>query len=786
MLSVSALVISGIGNLMSFRSGGYVNSYSWDTALNIWSLQNVTNLNTDTSWIVSESLGISGDGQYMAASVRLSGKGGIEIYKRVVVPIIVSGQSFTGKVGAAFTSASPTLDDAWGVPSVTSWSATGLPAGLSLNTTTGAVTGTPTTKGSFTASFTATGGDVTSAASSVAFTIVEGAPLITASQTASGTVGTAFSKTFSLTDSANRPVTSWAATGLPSWATLNTATGAITGTPQDTGSTTISLTATGPGGTSGATTATISIAVGPPIIVSGQSFTGKVGVAFFQTPASTGVITSWALASGNSLPAGLSLNTTTGAITGTPTAKGSFTVSFTVTGGGGASVAGVAFTITDGVPIIAVSQVLRGGVRRVFSMVPSLTDAANRAVLDWRAVGLPAWATINTSTGDISGYPEIVGDAKFTLTVTGPGGSDSKVLGISVEDLAVILYKPGFDVEGHANDIILRERRFIFARWTGKGLIPPGMNWAGTDEGLRIWGAPYSEGIWEAEFEGPYPPNFESDLTSGGSSEPPLQLDAGDLPGEIVVERFSLRFKVEEQAGYTYGQVLKELFTNPSVEQTARRVTWAGTTCIGARPLSGAFLESGEARGVNLNESFGFSSVASNLAEQINGSELATAIVGQGVLGVEIQVTALAFGALVVAASSTNQSGVETRIATQGSTTVKQVAVITLTGQFRGGVVYSVGIGDKVYTTTTQAPSKAGLWFYAAPSNVGDAEGSTARCLRNSDLREEDYAAGDWQFSLPAVIERSQEGCLLTAGVAGSALLDGVRRTVAINSVIPL
>jgi PKD repeat protein len=522
------------------------------------------------------------------------------------------------------------------------------------------------------------------------------------------------------------------------------------------------------------------------MITSGQTLTGKVGVAFSQTPASTGVITSWALASGNSLPAGLSLNTTTGAITGTPIAKGSFTVSLTVTGGGGASVAGVAFAITDGVPIIAVSQVLRGGVRRIFSMVPSLTDAANRAVLDWRAAGLPAWATINTSTGEISGFPEIVGDVEFTLTVTGPGGSDSKVLGISVEDLAVILYRPGFEIEGHANDIILRERRFIFARWTGKGLIPPGMNWMGTDEGLRIWGTPYSEGIWEAEFEGPYPANFESDLTSGGSSEPPLQLDAGDLPGEIVVERFAVRFEVEEQTGYTYGQVLKELFTNPSVEQTARRAAWAATTCIGARPLSGAFLESGVVEGVNLNESFGFASTAANLAQQINGSELATAISGQSVLGVEIVVTALEFGALAVAASSTNQGSVQTRIATQGSATVKQVSVITLTGQFRGGVTYSVTIGDKFYLTTTQAPSKAGLWFYAAPGNVGDAEGSTARCLRNSDLGEQDYAASDWLFSLPAVIERSQEGCLLTAGVAGSALLDGVRRTVAVNSVIPL
>jgi hypothetical protein len=45
--------------------------------------------------------------------------------------------------------------------------------------------------------------------------------------------------------------------------------------------------------------------------------------------------TSYAIAAGGSLPPGLSLNTTTGAITGTPTQQGSFTFAITATGGGG-------------------------------------------------------------------------------------------------------------------------------------------------------------------------------------------------------------------------------------------------------------------------------------------------------------------------------------------------------------------------------------------------------------------------------------------------------------------
>jgi len=55
--------------------------------------------------------------------------------------------------------------------SPTSWAATGLPAGLSINTDTGLVSGTPTAAGLSTANFTATNGDGTSAAVEVVFSV---------------------------------------------------------------------------------------------------------------------------------------------------------------------------------------------------------------------------------------------------------------------------------------------------------------------------------------------------------------------------------------------------------------------------------------------------------------------------------------------------------------------------------------------------------------------------------------------------------------------------------------
>lgn len=379
--------------------------------------------------------------------------------------------SFTGYLGVPFSgfwSYAGVNDsyylEAWGIssPSATFQGSSGaLPPGISVqqnfSTNQAVVSGTPTQAGNFNAVvvFGQTNPMTMEhpkfyaqiASKTVSFTVIDARPIIAAGQTASGAVGVAFSKTFLLTDSTNRPVTSWAATGLPGWATLNTATGAITGTPQDSGSTTITLTATGPRGTSEATAVTISIAVGPPIIVAGQSFTGKVGEAFTQTPTLDDALdrpaTSW---SATGLPAGLSLNATTGAITGTPTAKGSFTASFTATGSGGTSAAiSVAFTISEGTPIITAGQTLTGAVGTAFSRTPALTDSANRPVTSWSATGLPSWATINAATGAITGTPQGSGSTTITLTATGPGGADTKTATISVISALVITW-PNLDV----------------------------------------------------------------------------------------------------------------------------------------------------------------------------------------------------------------------------------------------------------------------------------------------------------------------------------------------------
>ena len=139
------------------------------------------------------------------------------------------------------------------------WSATGLPTGLTLNGATGAITGTPTTSGSSNVTLTATDNLGNSGSASFTWSIT-GAVSVANPGNKSSAAGSAITTLLSIaTDTQTGASFTWSATGLPTGLTLNQLTGAITGTPTVAGTYNVTLTATDGSGNSGSASFTWSI-----------------------------------------------------------------------------------------------------------------------------------------------------------------------------------------------------------------------------------------------------------------------------------------------------------------------------------------------------------------------------------------------------------------------------------------------------------------------------------------------------------------------------------------------
>jgi uncharacterized delta-60 repeat protein len=232
-----------------------------------------------------------------------------------------------GSLGASYSAAV----EASGGLSPYTWSVTlgSLPPGLALNPSTGEISGIPTAAGTF--NFTVEVSDSYAVTDSRAFTISVYDLAITTSTLPYGITGTAYGET--LGASGGLSPYSWAITAgsLPAGLSLDGATGEIYGSPTLAGTSSFTVQVTD--ANSNTATRALSIAVYDPLAVTTASLPyGITGTAYGETLGASGGLSpySWAITAG-SLPAGLSLDSATGEIYGTPTLAGasSFTVQVT-------------------------------------------------------------------------------------------------------------------------------------------------------------------------------------------------------------------------------------------------------------------------------------------------------------------------------------------------------------------------------------------------------------------------------------------------------------------------
>ncbi len=226
-----------------------------------------------------------------------SGAGGCEVSHAIVTNgntvTVTNPGNQTSTVGTAASLQIQATDSASG--QTLTYSASGLPAGLSISSSTGLISGTPTTTG--TSSVTVTATDTTGAHGSASFSwTVNSATSNTVTVTNPGsqtsTVGTSVSLQIHATDSASGQTLAYSASGLPAGLSISSSTGLISGTPTTAGTSSVTVTATDTTGAHGS--ATFSWTVNPSTsggIVNGGFEAGSLS-GWTPSGAATGVTTS--------------------------------------------------------------------------------------------------------------------------------------------------------------------------------------------------------------------------------------------------------------------------------------------------------------------------------------------------------------------------------------------------------------------------------------------------------------------------------------------------------------
>src|SRR5437870_1036733 len=468
-------------------------------------------------------------------------------------PVISSGAAATGTVGVAFTYQIVASN------CPTSYNATGLPSGLTVNTSTGLISGTPTTAGTYSVTISATNSGGTGSAT-LTLTIKPPAPVITSPATATGQVGVAFSYQITAT---NNP-TSYNATGLPAGLTVNTSTGLISGTPTTAGTYSVTISATNSGGT-GSATLTLTINPAKPVITSSLTATGQVGVAFSYQITATNNPTSY---NATGLPAGLTVNPSTGVISGTPTTTGIYSVTISATNSGGTGTATLIITINNPVPTttsISPNCVTAGSIG--FTLTLTGTNFVSGSVVNFGGTSLTP--TSSSSTQLTVTVPASLVATAGTVSVTvvnpSPGGGSSNAQTFTIANTPVItspLTATGTVGVAFSYTITATNNPTTY---TVTGTLPPGVTQGNGSNRNVISGTPTAAGTYSVTITVsngggacksasatlviticPDAPSITSSLTASATlgtpfsyqitaDNSPISFDATDLPGGLTV-----------------------------------------------------------------------------------------------------------------------------------------------------------------------------------------------------------------------------------------------------------
>ncbi|SMQ86186.1 Putative Ig domain-containing protein [Devosia lucknowensis] len=295
-----------------------------------------------------------------------------------------------------------------------------LPAGMELDTTTGEIHETTLVPGTytFTVAVTDAGGDWVLATVGLRVVAPTIGVTVDANNAAFGETVTGIAQATGGTAPFRFAVSAGA---LPRGVSIVQATGVITGTATQAGQFTATISATDANGFVG--TATVEIAIlAPTLTLSALPDDFRIGRPVTETLVGGGGRSpySYAVTSG-SLPAGMALDATSGALTGTPLALGERTFTITATDAD-------AFVISRSYTVEIVSNAGTAQLPTVqppaatagvsYSTLIEATGGAAPLRYSITAGGLPSDLRLDPATGEISGITAATGNFTFELTVT--------------------------------------------------------------------------------------------------------------------------------------------------------------------------------------------------------------------------------------------------------------------------------------------------------------------------------------------------------------------------------
>ena len=278
------------------------------------------------------------------------------------------------------------------------------------------------------------------AAVSISSTLAHAAaPRISGTPATSVVVGQNYSFTPTASDADGNRLT-FSVANKPGWASFSSSTGQLWGTPfAEHAKTWSGIVISVTDGTTKVSLPTFSIIVKPnpnksPTITGTPPTTATVGTAYAFTPTAKdpeGKALSFTI---RNKPSWATFSSTTGKLSGTPTATGTFSYIMIIASDGVSSASLPTFNITvsgssggtNTAPTITGTPPTTGTVGQAYAFTPTAKDA-NGDALTFSVAGKPSWGAFDTKTGRLYGTPTVAGTFSSIVISVSDGKATTKL-----------------------------------------------------------------------------------------------------------------------------------------------------------------------------------------------------------------------------------------------------------------------------------------------------------------------------------------------------------------------